>query len=103
MAAIKVVYVRSGGFGGLRMRTVVNSTDGDPDGPKIDALVDALAGSHVAPARPAGRPDGFQHDLTIERGMQHLSFTARDPLPPGPLTDLIEVLQPRAQPVAPGG
>ncbi|MDP9399253.1 MAG: hypothetical protein M3P96_16160 [Actinomycetota bacterium] len=72
MDHIRVSLVRSGGFGGLSREGSLDTSALDAEAAReVADLVDRLDLPRLAETRRApGRPDGFQYDLTVERGDQ---------------------------------
>ena len=70
MEHIRVNLVRSGGFGGLSREGSLDTSALDPQAAReVVELVDRLDLPRLAQTPPApGMPDGFQYDLTVERG-----------------------------------
>lgn len=89
--------MRSGGYGGLRMRSSLDVDADDPTQQHARELVDGVLAAARSAASAPSRADGFQYDLTIERGSDQTKLTVHDPVPPGPLGELIELMQQRAE------
>ncbi len=63
---MKVSFVRSGGFGGLRLAAELDTENLPPDeAAELRSLVAALD-TGASAATPAGGADRFRYDLTIE-------------------------------------
>ncbi|NLU69161.1 protealysin inhibitor emfourin [Streptomyces sp. HNM0574] len=61
---MRITVTRTGGFGGLTRRAVLD-TSGRPDADELTTLVrDALAQSHEE--RPVGVPDGFSYEIEAD-------------------------------------
>ncbi|WP_329117080.1 protealysin inhibitor emfourin [Streptomyces sp. NBC_01465] len=66
---MRIQVRQTGGFAGLDRRAAVD-TAGRPDANAWQALADqALAGGRAAP--PAGVPDGFQYEITVDGRTVH--------------------------------
>jgi hypothetical protein len=92
--APRLIFERSGGFGGLTLRAEVSGEE--LSGDELTALQSALA------ARPAGGgpsgPDQFQYDLTLVEGGRSRHATFYEGAVPDALRPLIARLKGRAAP-----
>ncbi len=77
MERIRVELERSGGFGGLFLRSVLDSAElPEDEAREFAGLVDALEGAGSSQEPPRRVPDSTHYDLTIVRGgrVHRLSF-----------------------------
>ncbi|MEV6014905.1 MULTISPECIES: protealysin inhibitor emfourin [unclassified Streptomyces] len=66
---MRIEVRRTGGFAGIERRAEVD-TSARPDAPEWRALAErALAAGHGTP--PAGVPDGFQYEITVDGRTVH--------------------------------
>ncbi|MEW2292608.1 protealysin inhibitor emfourin [Streptomyces sp. NPDC006743] len=66
---MRIQVRRTGGFAGIERRAEVD-TSGRPDAPEWHALAEkALASGRDTP--PAGVPDGFQYEITVDGRTVH--------------------------------
>jgi hypothetical protein len=94
----RIELTRSGGFAGLGRSVSLSPHDlDDGEATEIEHLLDGID-ARALQARGAlgpGRPDGFQYDLTVERGGDTHRFTVRDGAIPPEVEPLIERLSER--------
>jgi hypothetical protein len=94
---VRVSFVRSGGFGGLRLATEID-TDALPaeEAAELRALV---AACEAVPAGPptAGGADRFRYDLTISGAGASRSLSVSDADLPPALRPLVERLEAHAR------
>jgi hypothetical protein len=94
---IAISYRRSGGLAGLDLVAELHSADlGDDDAATAREL---LAGPPAEPADSgAGRPDQFDHELTLSDGASQRTFHWRDGRIPDQARALVATLGQRAEP-----
>jgi hypothetical protein len=77
MERIRVELEWSGGFGGISLHSVLDTSElSAKEGREFASLVDALEGAHTLQGPPARMPDSTHYDLTVVRGglVRRLSF-----------------------------
>ncbi len=92
---MRVDFIRTGGFGGIRLTTSVETTQLPPDqAVTIHKLLDDSGffslPENIAPPRPM--PDSFQYRITAASAEQTHTVTASDPGIPDSLRPLIDYL-----------
>ncbi len=92
---MRVDFIRTGGFGGIRLTTSVETTQLPPDqAVTIHKLLDDSRffdlPENIAPPRPV--PDSFQYRLTVASAEQTHTVTVSDTACPDSLRPLIDYL-----------
>lgn len=94
---VAITYRRSGGLAGIDMVAELHSGDlNDADAAAVRAL---LADPPAAKAAPkSGRPDQFDHQLTLTDGTSRRAFHWSDGEVPDEARSLLATLRQRAEP-----
>ena len=92
---MRVDFIRTGGFGGIRLTTSVETTELPPDqAVTIHKLLDDARffdlPQNIAPPRPV--PDSFQYQLTVASAQETHTVQVTDTACPDSLRPLIDYL-----------
>ena len=100
---LKIRYVQSGGFAGLRRGCAVDAATIAPAAANVmQRLVKAVMRAKLTTRRTLGAADLVLHDFTIETDAGTLRLSFDDLTLPKPLKPLVAFLVRRCKPLPPG-